>query len=105
MGQDGNRISQEDETQNHSENETENENENETGEQNMSEPTTLRHETEREMETREYLLTTTHYPTERLDTQDTIDFLESLCDALTIGSIAPGEHFTITRTRDEETTA
>ncbi len=54
---------------------------------------------------REYLLTTTHYPTERLSTQDAIDFLESLCDALTIGSIAPGEHFTITRTRDEETTA
>ena len=62
-------------------------------------------QTEREIETREYLLTTTHYPTERLTTQDAIDFLESLCDALTIGSIAPGEHFTITRTRDEETTA
>ena len=74
----------------------------ENGEQSMR---TQDEQTEREIQAREYLLTTTHYATERLNTEATIDFLESLRDAITIGSVAPGEHFTITRARDQETTA
>ena len=51
------------------------------------------------IEDRKYLLTTTrkYFPTEEHDTTSMVDFLEALKTAVRVGTIGPGESFTIKR--------